>query len=74
MRSGKHRIALASAAAALLFLLSVTAPVAHGADGETEVRIAARRLADGRTEAALQQRQPYGAWARRLLRAARFVP
>lgn len=46
------------------------------ADGSSEVtvRIAARRLADGRIEFALQQRQADGNWGERLLPARRFFP
>ena len=46
-----------------------------GDDAEgTEVRITAQRLADGRTEIALQQREADGEWGERLLPWARFVP
>ena len=41
--------------------------------GELEVRIAARRLADGRTEFALQQREG-ASWSDRILPSARFLP
>ena len=40
----------------------------------TEVRITAQRLADGRTEFALQQREADGEWGERLLPRDRFVP
>ena len=40
----------------------------------TEVRITVQRLADGRTEFALQQRAADGQWGERLLPQARFVP
>ena len=39
-----------------------------------EVRITAQRVADGRTEFALQQRQPDGQWGERMLPARRFFP
>ena len=41
---------------------------------ETEVRISAQRLNDGRVEVGLQQRQPDGAWGERLLPERRFFP
>ena len=41
---------------------------------ESEVRISAQRLDDGRVEFALQQRQPDGAWGERLLPQLRFFP
>lgn len=41
--------------------------------GDAEVRVAARRLDDGRVEVALQQRGPEG-WADRQLPQARFLP
>ena len=64
----------ASAAAVLLALCGVAAPAAHGADGDIDVRITAQRLADGRTEFALQQRQLGGEWGDRLLPRLRFFP
>ena len=42
--------------------------------GSAEVRVAARRLADGRTEFALQQRQAGGDWGEHVLPRARFFP
>ena len=41
---------------------------------ESEVRISAQRLNDGRVEVGLQQRQPDGAWGERLLPERRFFP
>ena len=41
---------------------------------ESEVRISAQRLDDGRVEFGLQQRQPDGAWGDRLLPELRFFP
>ena len=41
---------------------------------EVEVRIVARRLADGRVEFGLQQRGGDGAWGERLLPSRRFFP
>ena len=64
----------ASAAAVLLALCGSAAPAAHGADGDIDVRITAQRLADGRTEFALQQRQLGGEWRDRLLPRQRFFP
>ena len=56
-----------------LGLLGV-AQVAQAAVDEIEVRVAARRLDDGRTEFALQERQVGGAWSERRLPRARFFP
>ena len=42
--------------------------------GESEVRISAQRLNDGRVEVGLQQRQADGAWGERLLPERRFFP
>ena len=42
--------------------------------GVQELRIAARRHADGSVEVALQQRHPDGTWGDRLLPARRFIP
>ena len=53
-------------AAALAVVQAVTS-------GETEVRISAQRLDDGRTEFALQQRVD-GEWGERLLPSSRFFP
>ena len=39
-----------------------------------EVRIAVQRLADGRTEFGLQQREADGEWGERLVPPLRFVP
>ena len=64
----------AAAAAVLLVLCGIAAPAAHGADGDIDVRITAQRLADGRTEFALQQRQQDGEWGDRLLPRLRFFP
>ena len=62
------------AVAGLLAVLGVTAITASGAGHETEVRITAQRLADGRTEFALQQREADDGWSERLLPRARFFP
>ena len=62
------------AVAGLLAVLGVTAITASGAGHETEVRITAQRLADGRTEFALQQREADDGWSERLLPSLRFFP
>ncbi len=54
--------------------LTVRAP-GEGDDAEgAEVRITAQRLADDRTEFALQEREPDGEWSERLLPRVRFFP
>ena len=54
--------------------LTVRAPGA-GDDAEgAEVRITAQRLADGRIEFALQEREADGEWSERLLPRVRFFP
>ena len=58
----------------LLALLLAATPAAHGQQDELEVRVAAQRLADGRTEFALQERQANGSWGERRLPRARFFP
>ena len=72
--SGSRWATLVSIAAVLLALLLAAAPAAHGADGEVEVRVAAQRLADGRTEFALQERGTDGTWEERRLPRGRFFP
>ena len=62
------------AVAGLIAVLGVTAITASGTGHETEVRITAQRLADGRTEFALQQREVDDGWSERLLPRARFFP
>ena len=62
------------AVAGLIAMLGVTAHTASGAGHEAEVRITAQRLADGRTEFALQQREADGGWSDRLLPRVRFFP
>ena len=64
----------AVAVAGLIAVLGVTAIPASGAGHEAEVRISARLLADGRTEAGLQQREADGGWSERVLPQARFFP
>ena len=62
------------AVAGLVAVLGVTAITASGTGHETEVRITAHRLANGRTEFALQQREADDGWSERLLRRAWFFP
>ena len=62
------------AVAGLIAVLGVTAITASGAGHAAEVRITAQRLASGRTEFALQQREADGGWSERLLPRARFFP
>ena len=62
------------AVAGLIAVLGVTAIPASGAGHEAEVRITAQRLADGRTESGLQQREADGGWSERVLPRARFFP
>ena len=58
----------------LLLLAALAGSIAWAAtSGEAEVRITARRLADGRTEFALQQRVD-GEWGERQLPASRYFP
>ena len=66
----------------LLVVIAVLAGVAALSVGvvvatshnSTEVRIAAKRLDDGRIEVALQQRELDGSWGDRILPTRRFVP
>ena len=53
-------------------LSSFTQP-AHAAAGEIEMRVAAQRLDDGRTEFAIQQRREGEEWGERRLPRSRFV-
>ena len=66
---------LAAAVVVLLVAtLGVAVVTAQSTSVDIEVRIAAQRLADGRTEFALQHREPGGEWSERLLPRARFFP
>ena len=67
-------VRLALMVAFLLSLPFITSSVAQGAESETEVRIVAQRVADGRTEFALQQRGADGRWGERMLPTRRFFP
>ena len=79
-RAGSHvmraRLAVLAvlALAGLIAVLGVTAISVSGAGHEAEVRITAQRLADGRTEFALQQREADGGWSERLLPRVRLFP
>ena len=61
-------------AALLVVFAGARGGLASGADHETEVRVAAQRLADGRMEFALQQLQGSRGWSARMLPSARFFP
>ena len=55
--------------------VEVEAPVpGTGGDGDIEVRVEARRRADGRIEFAVAQRTDGGQWSDRILPAQRFFP
>ena len=63
--------------AAAIFVLAAFWPqwaVAQDATGEVDVRVAAQRLADGRTEFALQEREADGSWGARRLPTRRMFP
>lgn len=68
------RVAVAAAAATASVAAVPSAAGGQESAADMEVRITARRLADGRTEFALQQRASDGAWGERLLSARRFFP
>ena len=74
-----HRRSAALLAAAI-FVLAAPRPfwpqwaVAQDASGEVDVRVAAQRLADGRTEFALQEREADGSWGARRLPTRRMFP
>ena len=53
--------------------LSALTQPAHAAAGEIEMRVAAQRLTDGRTEFAIQQRREGEEWGERRLPRSRFV-
>ena len=60
--------------AILLIAWGAVTATAHSQSSEVEVRVAAQRLDDGRTEFALQERQADGAWGERRLPRSRFFP
>ena len=68
------RAALLSAAIFVLAALCPQGAVAQDATGEVDVRVAAQRLADGRTEFALQEREADGSWGARRLPTRRMFP
>ena len=74
MANARRRAAVVAAALLVVAVLGVRGAAAQGAAGEVEVRVAAQRLADGRTEFALQERESDGSWAARRLPSARFFP
>ena len=74
MSDARRRVTLPLGAVALLVLLLAAAPAAHGQEGAVEVRVAAQRLLDGRTEFALQERRTDGTWGERRLPRGRFFP
>ena len=61
------------AVAAVIFAVSAVG-ITRGQDSGVEVRIAAQRLPNGRTEFALQQRGEDGTWSDRVLPRLRFFP
>ena len=76
-RTGRKSVARIGIAALFAVLVStiVISPAAGQEPGTDEVvRIVARKLADGKIEFALQQRQPDGTWAHRLLPRLRLFP
>ena len=77
-RRGPRRSAGWLAAAAALAVLSTAAvsspAAAQAADGSDVVRIVARKLASGRIEFGLQQRQADESWGDRRLPRVRFFP
>ena len=74
MRDVARRALLAVAAAMMLAGLGLSGVAAQAPNTEAEVRITARRLADGRTEFALQERASGESWGERRLPRARFFP
>ena len=77
-RPGRSRLACAAMAALLAIVggTLISSPVASQdtAADDTEVRIVARKLDDGRIEFGLQQRQPDDTWGDRQLPPVRFFP
>ena len=76
-RVGGRRVACVVAVAVLVVLSGtvVSAPVAAQEESDSaEVRIVARKLASGRIEFGLQQRQPNNTWGDRQLPRVRFFP
>lgn len=71
--SNRHLVAFAVLLALVAGAVQTLPAVAQSTD-EVEVRIAAQRLADGRTEFALQQRDSSGGWSDRILPRGRYFP
>lgn len=71
--SNRHLVAFAVFLALVTGAAQALPVVAQSAD-ELDVRIAAQRLEDGRTEFALQQRDSNGDWGDRILPRGRYFP
>lgn len=69
----RHRIWIIVTALMVVLASVAGLALANVGSGEAEVRISARRLDDGRTEFALQQRTA-GQWGERILPRSRFFP
>ena len=63
MRVPRRGTVLVTAVLLVLAMLGVRGAAAQGVADEVEVRVVAQRLADGRTEFALQEREADGSWA-----------
>ena len=74
MRRGSNRWVLVALALALVLILGARVARAQTTEVDVEVRVAAQRLADGRTEFALQERAADGSWDDRRLPTSRFFP
>lgn len=73
-RRGFRGLAALAVLAAAVGGIAVAAPVAGQESAADEVRIVARKLADGRVELGLQQRGNDGAWSGTRLPRARLLP
>ena len=74
MRRGTNRWVLVALGLALVLILGARVARAQTTEVDVEVRVAAQRLADGRTEFALQERAADGSWEDRRLPNSRFFP
>ncbi|MYD64379.1 MAG: trypsin-like peptidase domain-containing protein [Chloroflexi bacterium] len=74
MRRGTNRWVLVALGLALVLILGARVARAQTTEVDVEVRVAAQRLADGRTEFALQERAADGSWDDRRLPNSRFFP
>ncbi|MYE32891.1 MAG: trypsin-like serine protease [Chloroflexi bacterium] len=74
MRGGRSRWMLLALALALVLILGARVARAQTTEVDVEVRVAAQRLADGRTEFALQERAADQSWEDRRLPQRRFFP